>query len=466
MVNSLNILIVEDNEGDAELISRSLKKANYVVSFERVETITGLKKALERPNWDIVFSDFQLPGFDAVSALETFKTFNLDIPFIVISGTIGEEAAVNLIKLGAQNYVMKGNLQKLPSIVANELAEALERKEHKELEAKSRQENVEKVNFFKSNLQYLLETKGIKQSQLSRDVGISKQTISDWLKKDSLLSVHQALKLTNFFKISVEDLLTSNLKITKDIHKEFDFDFIKKLETPVQIISFDGLDSCGNQAFCDLLGFSEYELNSRIFSEIIHQEDLQHGLLNLRRAGDEGYFCSQMDLRYVSIKYGFRWLRTICVSALNDKKIFLFSFPEKDQPIEPLTPDYIPLGKLATKELERMQAVTQLSKKLEFLSDIDPKLWININRDIFRCLIRSLFNQFQFIDFESSTKYEVILKSRVEKNEIHLIAMINCAINPKRLDLARVQKVASLIGASVVENYAGNVYSFSIVFPK
>lgn len=466
MQKSLNALVIEDNESDAELIVRALKKANYNVSFERVETMGTLKSALQKPNWDIVFSDFQLPGFDALSALEIFKTFNLDIPFIVVSGTIGEEAAVNLIKLGAQNYVMKESLHRLPGIVTEELAEASDRREQREIEIKTRQENLDKINFFKSNLHHLLETKGIKQSQLSREIGISKQTISDWLNKDTLLNIHQALKLTSYFNISVEDLITTNLRNKIEMESVEKFEFINSLETPVHAISFDVLFACGNNAFCDLLGFTEYELNSRVFSEIIHPEDLNHAMLLLKRAREEKRLSAQIDLRYITHKHGFRWIHNICVTSAADKKLFLFSFPEAYQVNEPLRPEFLQLEHTVIKELERAHANTALTKKLNFINEIDPKIWIHVDRDVFRCLVRCLFNQFQFIEFESPENCEVVLKSRVEKDKVNLIAIINCAINTKRLDLARVQKTAGLIGAEVSENYAGNMYSFYITFSK
>lgn len=142
MANSLKILMIEDSESDAALIERSLVKAGYTILLTRIETLEDLKKSLEKEKWDIVFSDYHLPLFDAPSALAVFKSYELDIPFIIISGAVGEEAAVEIIKSGAQDYVMKSNLAKLPFVVKRELAEAAQRKElqmtHEELLASNR----------------------------------------------------------------------------------------------------------------------------------------------------------------------------------------------------------------------------------------------------------------------------------------------------------------------------------------
>ena len=475
MKMSLNILIIEDNESDAALVVRALEKSGYKILFERVETVIDLTSALEKNTWNIVLSDYQLPHLDATKALEIFKSFNIDIPFIVISGTIGEEAAANIIKMGAQNYVMKSNLSKLASIVERELLEAAERKEQKELEEQSfLQQGFAKTsafgemagNFFKSNLQHLLEVNSIKQSQLSRDVGISKQTISDWLKKDSLINIQQALKLTKYFKITVEDLFTCNLKMGGEQDKKSELDFLKQIHAPLYVINFDGSYTSSNQAFCDLLGFSEYDLNSRFFSDLVHPEDIARIKLQMKRVADSKITFSQMDIRFITMKQGFCWINNLCITSLVDKKIFIFASLVPEQTAEELTTDSIPLDKFTMRELERIQGTSTLPKKLLVRSEIDPTIWITTERNIFKCLLRSLFNQFQFIDFESENNYEVLLKSRIEKESVVLSATINCAINPKRLDLSRVQKVANLIRVEISENYAGNIYSFYMEFPK
>ena len=135
----LAVLIVEDSESDAQLIARWLKKAGYELVYEQVETAEQMHAALEKRAWDIVISDYSLPQFDGRAALELLKETRLDIPLIVVSGTIGEERAVAMMKAGAHDYVMKGNLARLAPAVARELDQAEVRREQKRMEDQLRQ---------------------------------------------------------------------------------------------------------------------------------------------------------------------------------------------------------------------------------------------------------------------------------------------------------------------------------------
>ena len=106
----LRVLIVEDSKSDAELVLRQLEKSEYSIHYERVETAKDMEAALEKQTWDIVISDYKLPGFNAPAALAILQKTKLDIPFIVVSGSIGEETAVELMKAGASDYLMKDKL--------------------------------------------------------------------------------------------------------------------------------------------------------------------------------------------------------------------------------------------------------------------------------------------------------------------------------------------------------------------
>lgn len=134
----LAVLIVEDSESDALLIVRLLKKAGYAVIFERVETAHQMCSALEERTWDIVISDFSLPQFDGCAALELLKEKQADIPFILVSGAIGEESAVAMMKAGAHDYLIKGNLARLAPAVERELEQAGIRRKRKQAELELR----------------------------------------------------------------------------------------------------------------------------------------------------------------------------------------------------------------------------------------------------------------------------------------------------------------------------------------
>ncbi|MFZ4522960.1 MAG: PAS domain S-box protein [Bacteroidales bacterium] len=126
---NLRILVVEDSSADAELNIRLLRKAGYAVSFKRVETATEMTKALQSETWDLVLSDYLMPKFSVQAALEIYHEFGDNIPFIVISGAIGEEKAVQLIKDGAHDYLLKSNMTRFISVVERELRETLSQKE-------------------------------------------------------------------------------------------------------------------------------------------------------------------------------------------------------------------------------------------------------------------------------------------------------------------------------------------------
>jgi len=125
MGTPLRLLMVEDVGSDAKLILMALEKAGFRVSHARVENADGMRSAIEKETWDVVIADYNLPGFNAFAALNVLKeTGSADIPFIVVSGFIGEETAVDLMKAGAHDYLMKDNLARLAPAVERELRDA------------------------------------------------------------------------------------------------------------------------------------------------------------------------------------------------------------------------------------------------------------------------------------------------------------------------------------------------------
>ena len=130
MGKALRLLIVEDSEDDAALVLRELQRGGYDPEWERVDTPEAMAVALARQTWDIVISDHAMPCFSAPAALALVKERGLDLPLIIVSGSIGEEAAVNAMKAGAQDYILKGSLAKLSAAVARELRETQDRRAH------------------------------------------------------------------------------------------------------------------------------------------------------------------------------------------------------------------------------------------------------------------------------------------------------------------------------------------------
>lgn len=130
----LRVLIVEDSEDDAALLVRELERAGYDVSHERVDTPPAMGFALQSGSWDLIICDFSMPKFSGMDALRLHRSRDGEIPFIFLSGTIGEETAVAALREGAQDYLMKNNLKRLIPAIQRELRETEQRRERRRLE--------------------------------------------------------------------------------------------------------------------------------------------------------------------------------------------------------------------------------------------------------------------------------------------------------------------------------------------
>jgi PAS domain S-box-containing protein len=138
MVKLLHVLIVEDSAYDATLLLEELKKGGYEPMSERVQTGEELKQALTRHTWDIVLSDYVMPQFSGPEALKMVREKNPDMPVIVISGVYGEETAVQVMKAGASDYLVKNKLSRLVPAVEREIEAAHSRRARAQAEAMSR----------------------------------------------------------------------------------------------------------------------------------------------------------------------------------------------------------------------------------------------------------------------------------------------------------------------------------------
>jgi PAS domain S-box-containing protein len=130
----LRVLIVEDSENDALLLLRELRRSGYEPYYERVDNSKAMERALAGSAWDVIFSDYRMPRFGAPKALEAARAADSEAPFIVVSGKIGEDVAVEMMKAGAHDYVMKDNLARLCATMERGLEEARERRERRQAE--------------------------------------------------------------------------------------------------------------------------------------------------------------------------------------------------------------------------------------------------------------------------------------------------------------------------------------------
>jgi len=162
MSRKLRLLLVEDCPHDAELVLRELGRGGFVVRHERVQNAKMLRQYLACQDWDAIISDYNLPGMNAITALNIMRKSGQDIPFIVISGKIGEDQAVAAMKAGAHHYLLKEQLSQLVPVLERELKEAAERRErrHDEAAIKSGKVELEAVLDSVSDLIILTDMEG------------------------------------------------------------------------------------------------------------------------------------------------------------------------------------------------------------------------------------------------------------------------------------------------------------------
>src|SRR5260370_15865363 len=121
MSRPLRLLLVEDSEDDAMLVLRELAKSGDQVTHRSVETQEAMREALAAEPWDVVLSDYSMASFSASAALEVLKETGFDLPFIILSGTFGEETAVTALKAGAHDFLLKNKLARFPPALDREL---------------------------------------------------------------------------------------------------------------------------------------------------------------------------------------------------------------------------------------------------------------------------------------------------------------------------------------------------------
>ncbi|MGH7544696.1 MAG: response regulator [Gemmatimonadota bacterium] len=135
MSTSLRVLVVEDSQDDTLLLARELERAGYELQYEQVQTAAAMTAALDRQRWDLVIGDYSMPHFSGPAALAVLRERDPDTPFIFLSGTIGEDVAVEAMKAGAQDYLIKGNLRRLIPAIERELRDAGSRRERRRAQA-------------------------------------------------------------------------------------------------------------------------------------------------------------------------------------------------------------------------------------------------------------------------------------------------------------------------------------------
>jgi two-component sensor histidine kinase len=168
----LRVLLLEDSALDAELVTEALIDAGLPVAIERVVSADEFTRAVRDESWDLILADYLLPAFNGLNALGIAREMALATPFVFVSGALGEEVAVEALKRGATDYVLKDKLDRLPATVLRALAEARERGERKRAQDALQQMLDERTALLheldhrvKNNLQLLLSVIGIEVRQ-------------------------------------------------------------------------------------------------------------------------------------------------------------------------------------------------------------------------------------------------------------------------------------------------------------
>jgi len=150
MSKLLRVLIIEDAQDDADLLALELRHGGYQVHYRRVDCAAGMRHALESSTFDVIIADYVMPGFSGLEALGILKELAVDLPFIMVSGKVGEDAAVEAMRAGAHDYLLKGHLTRLTPAIEREMAEAAMRREQRRSERELR----DKLDF----VQVLIDT--------------------------------------------------------------------------------------------------------------------------------------------------------------------------------------------------------------------------------------------------------------------------------------------------------------------
>ena len=264
MQNELRLLILEDKPHDAELDVAVLEEAGYVCRWDRVETREDFMKRLDLPDFDIVLCDFSLPSFDGLTALDLFSKRKLDIPFVFVSGTLGEDVAIECLKAGATDYVVKPHLSRLGPVVARALRERNEQSKHKQAELALR-ESEERQQAILDNSPALIYTldEGLRFTFVNRRFetlfGVKKDQIKNRTARE-------------IFPAEIADILVSRCDevLNEKAPREFE-EVIPHEDGPHTYVSirFPLYDS--GQALCGLCSISTDVTESKMLEEQLRQ---------------------------------------------------------------------------------------------------------------------------------------------------------------------------------------------------
>ncbi len=366
----LNVLIIEDSEDDTLFLLRELEKGGYDPVYQRVETAEAMRAALKEKTWDIVLSDYHLPRFSGLQALLLFKKTGIDIPFVLVSGMIGEELAVEAMKAGAHDYIMKGNLARLIPAIERELREAGEREKHRKMEYALQKEKdraslyleiagVVIVVINQNGIVTLINRKGCEILGYPRDEIIGKNWFDLFIPqeirgklKESFFQIlagdikpmeyfenqvitregkERVISWYNNFLIDESGKIIGSLSSGEDIterkrteeelreSEERYRDLVENLNDVLYVFDEKGIFTYVSSPAKTLLGYSPEELISRNLQEIVYPEDLPY-VQNQFEKILKGHF-EPSEYRIIKKSGEIRWVRSSSRSIIREDSI-------------------------------------------------------------------------------------------------------------------------------------------------
>jgi PAS domain S-box-containing protein len=285
---ALRVLIVEDSEDDGRLLLNELRHGGYAPEFERVETAAAMKAALAEKQWDIIIADHTLPGFSGLAAMAVLKESGVDLPFLLVSGMIGEEKAVKAMKAGAHDYIMKDNYARLAPAIERELREATVRRErrqamenlrraHGELEIRVRERTAELEHTNETLQAEIIERKALEKELLRANDNLE-QCVAE--RTEELEMQRRELAMRNRELEEMRD----DLELSRDRYLEL-YDF-----APLGYVTLDdkGIILKINLTGAKLLGTPRAALIGKSFTSFIKSGDSRKIFRHLRRCKNAG----------------------------------------------------------------------------------------------------------------------------------------------------------------------------------
>lgn len=301
MDTQLRILLIEDSEDDAVLLLRELRRSGFAVAFERVDKPATMLAALHKQTWDLIVCDYSMPEFNAPAALQLLQEQGFDIPFIIVSATIGEDVAVAAMKAGAHDYIIKGNLARLTPAIERELREAKVRLARKQAEEQIKASLREKEALLREIHHRVKNNLQIISSLLNLQ--------ADYLKDNQALEVFQ----NSQNRIELMALIHEKLYQSEDLARINFADYIQELITNL---------------------FSAYTFKPEAIALALNLEDI---FLDIDTAVPCGLIVNELVSNALKHAFKLRKSGEICVNlySIDENKIVLIinddgiGFPEK-----------------------------------------------------------------------------------------------------------------------------------------